>query len=229
MTPRRSTRERPRRPRPQRHAHDGERREARREELLDAALRAIRRHGPRVSMEQMAAEAGVTKPILYRHVGGRQELVSLLAVRFADDLLARLGAALDSGNDPREILVAVVDRYLELIEEESELYRFLVRRVVAEQAGAQEALSALIGEIGRRVAVVIGEQLRVADLDSGPAEAWAFALVGMVQGAGDWWVDRRTVPRERLVEYLAALVWDGLGRLPLGQVAAEGAGTREER
>jgi len=180
-------------------------------------------------MEQMAAEAGVTKPILYRHVGGRQELVSLLAVRFADDLLARLGAALDSGNDPREILVAVVDRYLELIEEESELYRFLVRRVVAEQAGAQEALSALIGEIGRRVAVVIGEQLRVADLDSGPAEAWAFALVGMVQGAGDWWVDRRTVPRERLVEYLAALVWDGLGRLPLGQVAAEGAGTREER
>jgi len=161
-------------------------------------------------MEQMAAEAGVTKPILYRHVGGRRELVSSLAIRFADRLMERLSAALDRDVEPRELLAAAIDTYLALIEEEPELYQFLTRRVPAEQRGAHEVLTEFVDEVARRVAVVIGEQLRRAGADSGPAEPWAFGLVGMVQAAGDWWVDRRTMPRARLVEYLLALVWDGL-------------------
>jgi hypothetical protein len=56
----------------------------------------------------------------------------------------------------------------------------------------------------------IGEGLRQRGLDSGAAEPWAYAIVGAVHLAGDWWLERRVMPRERLVEYLTALVWDGM-------------------
>jgi hypothetical protein len=72
--------------------------------------------------------------------------------------------------------------------------------------------------VGRQVSVVMGEQLRALGLDSGPAEPWAFGLVGMVHAAGDWWVERRTMPRARLVEYLTSLLWDGIGGIAQSSV-----------
>ena len=51
-----------------------DRREQRREELLDAALGVIRREGRAASMEAMAAAARITKPILYRYFGDREGL-----------------------------------------------------------------------------------------------------------------------------------------------------------
>src|SRR5258708_17021708 len=63
---------------------------------------------------------------------------------------------------------------------------------------------------GGQVAMVLGEGLRAAGRDSGPAEPWAFGIVGMVHAAGDWWMDRATMPRARLAEYLTSLIYDGL-------------------
>lgn len=194
--------------------------QARREELLDAAVRAIRSEGPGVSMEQVAAAAGVTKPILYRHVGDRSALVNGLAERFVAELTDELLGVLDVEADPRQTLVAMIDTYLQVVERDTDLYRFLVMHALADQEGA-EKLVGVMEQIAQQVAVVIGEQLRAAGLDSGPAELWAQALVGMVHTAGDWWLDRRTLPRARVVEYLAQLVWDGMGGL--GFADADGA------
>ena len=63
--------------------------------------------------------------------------------------------------------------------------------------------------VGQQVAVVVGEQLRAAGQDSGGAEPIAHGIVGMVHNAGDWWLDNRSMPRARLVEYLADLLWSG--------------------
>src|ERR671939_42161 len=73
----------------------------RRQELLDAADRVIMRDGPEASMNAIAAEAGITKPILYRHFGDKGGLYRALAVRHTDALLATLRAALDLPNDRR--------------------------------------------------------------------------------------------------------------------------------
>jgi hypothetical protein len=56
---------------------------------------------------------------------------------------------------------------------------------------------------------VVGEQLRSAGRDSGGAEPIAHGIVGMVHSAADWWLDHQTMPRRRLVEYLADLLWSG--------------------
>jgi AcrR family transcriptional regulator len=175
--------------------------------LLEAALEVIRREGPGVSMERIAAEAGVTKPILYRHFGAREGIVEALAERFEAELTEALQAAINRDANPRELLLAGIDTYLSVVERDPHVYQVLVGYVGPERAGAQQEL---MSRVARQVAVVVGEQLRALGLDSGAAEPWAYGLVGMVHAAGDWWLRNPTMPRTRLVEYLAALVWDGM-------------------
>lgn len=64
--------------------------EQRRRELLEAADRVVLRDGPKASMNAIAAEAGITKPILYRHFGDKGGLYRALATRHTDGLLAAL-------------------------------------------------------------------------------------------------------------------------------------------
>jgi AcrR family transcriptional regulator len=198
----------------QRHEQGGHtdrdaRRLERREGLLDAAMEVIRRDGPGVSMEAIAAEAGVTKPIIYRHFGDRSGLVAALAQRFSNDLMGALQASLLRDAEPRELLVGTIDAYLSFVEKEPNLYRFVVQHV----DGGHAEMSGFVRQVAQQVAIVMGERLRQIGYDSGAAEPWAYGLVGMVHLAGDWWVDRQAMPRARLVEYLTTLVWNGLDTL----------------
>lgn len=186
------------------------RRDARRSALIQAAVDVIRRDGPGVSMDQMAAEAGVTKPILYRHFGDRAGLVKAIAEYTYERIDTGLGEALQADVSPRDLVSSTIDVYLRFIESDPELYRFLVHRTIVELGDPGAVLSDYIARVGRQVALVLGEELRAAGLDSGPAEPWAFGIVGMVHSAGDWWMERGTMPRSRLTEYLTTLVYEGI-------------------
>jgi AcrR family transcriptional regulator len=164
-----------------------------------------------VSMDVIAAEAGVTKPIVYRHFGDRVGLASALADQFGTALVAELDDALTQDLPPEQLLRATIDTYLAFVERDPQLYSFLVGRLGA-PVGAEVA-NGLVGQVGSRVALVLGEQLRGLGIDSGPAEPWAFGIVGMVHLAGDWWLERRTMTRARLVDDITALLWTGLGGL----------------
>lgn len=180
--------------------------------FLDAAATVVRRDGVTASMEAMAAEAGVTKPILYRVFGDRDGLLLALADRFVTDLNEALAGPLagtdpEVGDDPRKVLRATIDAYVALIERDPELYRFLTERLAT---SPDRPIAGLADEVARNVAVVLGDRLRAVGADSGAAEPWAYALVGMVHLAGDWWVNRRTMARSTLVDYLVTLAWDGM-------------------
>ncbi len=182
----------------------------RRDRFLDAAVEAIRREGPKVSMETIARQAGVTKPIVYRLFGDRDGLLAALGERMAAEIMAEVGAALAQGpgDDPREMLRRAISAYVALIDTETEVYRF-----VTEQSSGGATITGLAAEVARGIAVVLGEQLRANGADSGAAEPWAFGIVGMVHLSGDWWVRTRTLPREQLVTYLVDLLWDGFAAL----------------
>ena len=206
-----------------------ERREERRQALLDAATDAVRRHGQAVSMEELAAEAGVTKPILYRHFGDRRGLILALGERFSAQLLTELQTALTARpDDPRQTVVATIDAFLRFVEDDPEVYRFLVQRTTVEQKEAAEALDTFLRTVSQQVALVLGEQLRAIGRDSGGAEPLAHGIVGMVYAAGDWWLERQTMTRQTLVDYLATLLWGGLEGLGLGSEPAAPAKTAEE-
>ena len=170
-------------------------------------------------MDAIAAEAGVTKPIIYRHFGDRDGLAAALADQFGAQLVAELDAALSQQLPPDQLLAATIDAYLGFVERDPHVYNFLVGRLGA-PVGTDVA-NGLVAQVGQRVALVLGEQLRSVGADSGPAEPWAFGIVGMVHLAGDWWLERRTVTRARLVSDLTTLLWHGLGSLDQRPVEAE--------
>lgn len=172
---------------------------------------ALRAGGADVSMERIANAAGVTKPILYRHFGDREGLVRAMADRFADQLRADITTSLlGPAEDPRDLLRATIDSYLAFVERDPDVYRFIISAALSEAGRQDDALGTFIRQIGADVAGVLGERLREAGADSGPAEPWAHGMIGMVHQAGDWWLERRTMPRERLVTYLVDLLWSGL-------------------
>lgn len=203
-----------------RDARRDDRRAARRTQLLDDAIEAIREMGAGATMEQLARRGGVTKPILYRHFRDRDGLITAIAERFSVELLGEIDNALQSASAPEELLQTTVDAYLTFIERDPALYRFLLQQA-GSRDGAAGQISPLVHAIARRVAVVIGEQLRAVGLDSGAAVPWAYGIVGLVHQAGDWWIDDRTMPRQRLTGYLTTLLWGGLSTAadPAGRTA----------
>lgn len=162
-------------------------------------------------MEAMAAEAGVHKPILYRHFGDRDGLVDALVERFFAALSDRLTGALEAEGEPRALLHDSIDAYVSFIESDPAPYRFLMRQ--GGRTGGK-TVTTLSHQIGRRIAVLLGDQLSAAGLDTGAAEPWGYGIVGMVHLSADWWVDHQTMSRERLVGYLTNLVWSGMANGP---------------
>lgn len=188
--------------------------DARRDELLDAAVDAIRTIGPDVTMAQIAAAAGVTKPIVYRHVGDKADVTRLLAERYLDELLDRLEAGLAATDDPRERIAATLDAYLTLVEEDPAIYRFLVQGAGTPDPATQATVTGFLRRVADRITAVLRGEFERFGLDDRGVEAIAYGLVGMTQLAGDWWVDQAALTRAELVDRLTGWVWGGFAGLP---------------
>ncbi|MEY9872565.1 AcrR family transcriptional regulator [Streptacidiphilus sp. MAP12-33] len=183
----------------------------RREELLDAADRVIRREGPRASMNAIAAEAGITKPILYRHFGDKNGLYHALAQRHSATLLTRIREALGAPLERRERVENVIDTYLAVIESAPQIYRFLAHPdPAAEGLTPAGPLAPTLQSIASELSAAIAAQVDLGPDREVLAEAWGQAITGMVLAGGDWWLEQPDFPRDRMVQILADLLW---GRL----------------
>lgn len=173
----------------------------------------VQRDGVAASMAAMAAEAGVSKPILYRHFGDKGGLYAALAARHTEKLLAALTAALAETATPHERVRRTVDVYLAAVEAEPQVYRFLVQSEEAAPVRGQVRgfLRELQEQLGQGIRAELG--LPAADVR---ASVWAAGIVGMVQSAGDWWLEiRATTPealtRTELSHHLTELLWGAYG------------------
>jgi len=186
------------------------RRERRREELLDVADRVIQRRGVEVSMDEIASEAGITKPVLYRHFGDKDGLYEALTERYIDELKIALKPATEA-SEPRDRLAAAIDAYLVYVEREPERYRFLLH------ASEQPRTGRMVADFRRRhiaeCAFTAEDNLRRAGVHPGFAEPWAECVSGMIRAAGTSWLATRSLPRDRLVEYLTTILWEGFSSL----------------
>ncbi|ALE79488.1 TetR family transcriptional regulator [Pseudonocardia sp. AL041005-10] len=211
-------------------------REQRRVALVGSAIGAIRRHGAGIGMDEIAASAGTSKTVVYRHFGDRAGLYTAICESVAGVLLAEVRRATaealsDAGRGPRAAVAAGIDAYLRLIEIDPELYRFVVQRPLLTQGATRRAPTAdtgrtetsdpvndLVTVIGDEVAVVIAGNLGTAagaGIDPGAAaRIWGHAIVGLVRGAADDWLARPDgTPRERIAAHLTDLAWSGLSGL----------------
>lgn len=159
-------------------------------------------------MEDIAAEAGITKPILYTHFGDKAGLADALAERFGSELIARFAAVWSDTGEPRDRVARAIDTWVAFIEDDPHIYRFLSEGTFG--AGRRLDERRLVIELGGEVARALDRWRRSEHLDSGPSEAWAYGILGTVHMTTEWWLERRTLSRTDLVEFLTSLVWSGI-------------------
>lgn len=198
---------------------------AQREELLHAAQRAIRKHGDTVSMEDIAREAGITRPILYRHFGDRHGTAIALRDWMLEPFSASLPALLygrptddakRTAADRREELIhglnVFVSQLAAFIEANPELYRFLRSQGMFDdkwEAKEGEWSDPISEGVGRVLAEIVGEK----GIDENTARVWGYALMGMIGNPLEWWAATRGADRfdmERDVMHLVRACVDGL-------------------
>jgi len=196
-----------------------EHRATRRRELVEATLRAIRQHGATVGMDDIAAVAGTSKTVLYRHFTDRQGLYAAVSAsvdaRILRDLRQAMGVAGEdlSGADSsaRELIRASVDSYLALVERDPEVYRFVVNAPLLDAPPDGDPAGPVTNHIADQLAGLIGTALRSAGRDDAAASVWAAGLVGMVRAAADQWLaSPGALTRGTLTEHLTDLAWSGL-------------------
>ncbi|WP_081788276.1 TetR/AcrR family transcriptional regulator [Candidatus Blastococcus massiliensis] len=190
-----------------------EHRRARREELVAAAVEAVRLAGPDFAVDDVARSAGVSKTVIYRYFADKDELVDAVLGRISDAiLLPRLmGELLVERADDRASLRAVIAAFVSLIEDEPELYRFAYAQ--AGRSGRADLVAATEREIAEALGARMTERLAAAGRETQAAMTWAYGVVGMVQLASHWWSAARTVPAAELVDQLTELAHGGLGLL----------------
>lgn len=181
-------------------------REGRRAELVAAAVRAIDKHGPDVRIAEIAAEAGVSKPVLYRYFSDKDQLHAAVGQWGADEVLSRVVPPLLADGPIRERINKCMDAYLRAIEEHHQVFLLLVRHRV----GGTDPLADGKARIAAALARVLGDALRELDVDAAGAEPWAQSVVGLGLTTGEWWLERRTMSRAAVSRYLAAFVWNAL-------------------
>jgi AcrR family transcriptional regulator len=182
----------------------------RREELIDAAIAAINAHGTDVGVDQIAAAAGTSKPVIYRYFADKDELFRAVGSRVVRQIVEAL-LSVREDPDPRVLLRASIDAYLQLVEDNPQLFRFATQNRVFNEAGVStDAAQGFSHAIVDVLTAALGEQLRGIGLDPAAASPWGEGAVGFIRAASLWWLDHpRAMTRVQLTDYLAALLWGG--------------------
>ena len=191
-----------------------EHRRARREQLVDATIAAVGRHGAGVGMEEIATAAGTSKTVVYRHFADRTELHVAVCTRVAASLTARLREAMVSSTEPRQMVATAVETYLAFLEADPELYRFVVQgpdRPAGRAPGDADPIANLSHLVGDQAAALVAVALEQAGRDPAAALPWGHGLVGLIRSAADWWLRAdRPMSRSDLAAHLTDLAWAGL-------------------
>ena len=181
----------------------------RREQLLDVGRGLFAEKGfEGTTVEEIAARAEVSKPVVYEHFGGKEGLYAVVVDREIRLLLEAVTTALTSVGDPRVLLERAALGLLDYIESSTDGFRILVRdSPVTSTTGT---FASLISDVASQVEHLLAAEFTRRRLDPASAPMYAQALVGMVALTGQWWLDTRSPAKAEVAAHLVNLAWNGL-------------------
>ncbi len=192
----------------------------RREQLLDIGRRLFAERGlDGTSIEEIAARADVSKPVVYEHFGGKEGLYAVVVDREVERFIAMATRLLGGEDTMPKFEVAAVE-LLRYIEDNSDGFRILVRD--SSPSSGSGTFASLISDIASQVEYILGDVLKERGYDPKLAPLYAQMLVGMVVFTGQWWLDARKPELEEVAAHLVNLAWNGLSELdPKPQLSPE--------
>jgi len=180
----------------------------RREQLLNVGRKLFAEKGfEAVSVEEIAAKANVSKPVVYEHFGGKEGLYAVLVDREMNYLLNSFEDALN-GTNPRLLLEQAGMALFDYIDEYPDGFRILVRD--SPMAQTTGTFASLIIDVATQVEHLLAKEFAAHKMDKKLARMYSQMLVGMVALTGQWWLDARKPKKDEVVAHLVNLAWNGL-------------------
>jgi len=184
----------------------------RREQLIEVGRGLFADKGfEATTVEEIAAKASVSKPVVYEHFGGKEGLYAVVVDREIAALLNGITGALSADLSSRETLERAAMALLEYIETSTDGFRILVRDSPTGQATG--SFASLISDVASQVEHILAAEFKRRKLDPKAAPLYAQMLVGMVALTGQWWLDSRKMKKADVAAHLVNLAWNGLAGL----------------
>jgi len=185
----------------------------REQQMLDSAIRVFSDLGYRsASMDAIARDAEISKPMLYLYYGSKEDLFSACVARESGRLIDELTYAATGEGGARRRLERVVEEFLRFVDEHGDSWNVVYRQAVAEPAFREEV------EKTRAVLVGLTTELLAADARENRSREALEVVATALVGAGEAVADRVAVSktsRDEAAAVVVDLAWQGLsGRRP---------------
>ena len=187
----------------------------RREQLLDIGRQLFAERGfEGTSIEEIAAKASVSKPVVYEHFGGKEGLYAVVVDREVERLTT-VTTTLFEGTHSKTKFESAAVSLLKYIEDNADGFRILVRD--SSPGSGSGTYGTLLADIAGQVEFIMADFLQSRGRDPRLGPMYSRMMVGMVAFTGQWWLDARTPELEQVAANLIDLAWNGLSQLDAAQ------------
>lgn len=182
----------------------------RRYQLIDVARQLFATQGyDAVSIEEIAARAGVSKPVVYEHFGSKEGIYSVVVDRELTTLTDILNDRMNVGAPEREVLESIVMAVFDYIESNPDGFRLLAQRSPT-TLGWGASFSTVIDDVADTASELLAPMLKRNGLDPQYARIYGQTLAGSLSQVGQWWADVREPSKEILGAHVVNFMWYGL-------------------
>lgn len=202
-----------------RYRHGRVPRAVRERQVLELASELFAERGfAAASMDELASRAGVSKPVIYKLFGSKQDLFVACTEELGRELTEIVATAVEGSDGAEQLLRSGGEAFFRFIRDNRALWsvaygtalvtRDSVDGVEGKLAELRERQNALV----RAVIVTATAELGV-ELDELRAEAMARALNGIYEGLAAWAIERPEIPAEDLAQWVVEMTVPGLDAL----------------
>jgi AcrR family transcriptional regulator len=172
-------------------------------------------HG--VSMDEIAAASGISKPMLYEYFGSKEKLFLACVERARGRLFEEIARAVRGRDEPEHALRAGIEAFLVFADQQRTTWAVLF----GEGGSFNEAAAAIRSEQAGLIAQLLRELPGwERDPDAEELDALAHIFVGAAEAIALWALDRPEVTIERVAEHLMAVLWPVVRELPRKRMLA---------
>jgi AcrR family transcriptional regulator len=180
--------------------------------LLETACGVFAKRGfEAATLEQIAEQAGVSRPILYNHFGNKQGLFEAVVAAEIARVEAVVAEALAGAGDPREILERGQRAFFRYVREHPDGHGVLTRDAPIHLSDS--GLGVMVEGLAKNLTEVIAAGFRSAGLDSAPAPLYAYGLIGLNSMVGRWWHGHPEMSLDAVTDLTTSLLWNGFSGL----------------
>ena len=181
----------------------------RREQLIGVARELFGTRGyDAVSIEEIAAAAQVSKPVVYEHFGGKEGLYQVIVDREVTSLSEMLASQMIPGQHPREMLARILLSLLDYIDESPDGFRLLSHQSPTAVSGG--TFTTVIADVAEQVTEMLAPVMEELGQDPQTAPIYGQLLAGAIGRIGQWWVEVQAPDKGTVAAHVTNLLWLGL-------------------